>query len=212
MVKGEAIKRLEWYFEEDNGISADLVTKQAFNTIKKALSQEPTSEMVHVETLRQVMWERDIAIGQLKELGYSFGQKIEPCEDCISRQYLLDNCVVDKVTMPYVSVNKIKEAPPVKPQEPKTIQEKQAESEKYQKAFDDGYANGYMQARFDYEQEPKTGHWIKYGIPRCGEQHYKCTLCEYYINFGQWGELYTKEFKYCPNCGARMRGAENENR
>lgn len=54
------------------------------------------------------------------------------------------------------------------------------------------------------EQEPKTGHWIKYGIPICGEQHYKCTSCGYYINFGQWGELYTKEFKYCPNCGAKM--------
>lgn len=39
-------------------------------------------------------------------------------------------------------------------QEPKTIQEKQAESEKYEKAFDDGYENGYAQARFDYEQEP----------------------------------------------------------
>lgn len=50
----------------------------------------------------------------------------------------------------------------------------------------------------------KTGHWIKYGVPRCGEQHYKCTSCGYYINFGQWGELYTKEFKYCPNCGAKM--------
>lgn len=39
-------------------------------------------------------------------------------------------------------------------QESKSIQEKQAESERYQKAFDDGYANGYSQARFDYE--PKT--------------------------------------------------------
>ena len=38
-------------------------------------------------------------------------------------------------------------------QEPKTIQEKQAESEKYEKAFDDGYKNGYTQARFDYEQQ-----------------------------------------------------------
>jgi hypothetical protein len=38
--------------------------------------------------------------------------------------------------------------------EKQTIQDKQAESEKYQKAFDDGYANGYAQARFDYEQEP----------------------------------------------------------
>jgi len=39
-------------------------------------------------------------------------------------------------------------------QEPKTIQEIQAESEKYQKAFEDGYEQGYAQARFDYEQEP----------------------------------------------------------
>lgn len=38
-------------------------------------------------------------------------------------------------------------------QEP-TIQDKQAESEKYQKAFDNGYANGYAQAMFDYEQQP----------------------------------------------------------
>lgn len=33
----------------------------------------------------------------------------------------------------------------------------------------------------------KKGHWIKYGMPRCEEQHYKCTLCGYYINFGRWG-------------------------
>lgn len=37
----------------------------------------------------------------------------ESCEDCISRQYLLNNCVVDKVTMPYVPVSKIENAPPV---------------------------------------------------------------------------------------------------
>ena len=55
-----------------------------------ALEQQPCGEMVHVETLHQVMWERDIAIGQLKELGYDFGQKIEPCDDAISRQAILD--------------------------------------------------------------------------------------------------------------------------
>ena len=38
-----------------------------------------------------------------------------PCEDAISRQYLLDNCVVDMVTFPF---NRIQEAPPVNPQEP----------------------------------------------------------------------------------------------
>ena len=46
-------------------------------------------------------------------------------------------------------------------QKQKTIQEKQAESEKYQKAFDDGYDNGYAQAKFDYEQELKTEKVIK---------------------------------------------------
>lgn len=56
------------------------------------------------------------------------------------------------------------------------------------------------------EQEPRKGHWIKYGIPRCGEQHYQCTNCENYVNFGQWGEYYKRSFKYCPNCGADMRG------
>ena len=54
------------------------------------------------------------------------------------------------------------------------------------------------------EQEPKTGHWIKYSIPRCGEQHYKCTNCDEYFNFGLYSDYYKKAFKYCPNCGAKM--------
>lgn len=33
--------------------------------------------------------------------------------DIISRQYLLDNCVIDKVTMPYVPVCRIENAPHV---------------------------------------------------------------------------------------------------
>lgn len=60
------------------------------------------------------------------------------------------------------------------------------------------------------KQQPKTGHWVKYSIPRCGEKHYKCTSCGYYINFGQWGEIYTKQFKYCPNCGIKMEEKEEK--
>lgn len=58
----------------------------------------------------------------------------------------------------------------------------------------------------EQEQESKTGCWIKYGTQMCEDQHYKCTSCGYYINFGQWGEFYTREFKYCPHCGAEMKG------
>ncbi len=63
------------------------------------------------------------------------------------------------------------------------------------------------------EQEPKTGHWIKYdkefyvvdrlkpvvqSIKECSECHAKIA--------GFCGEL-----KYCPNCGAKMIEAQGEN-
>ena len=57
----------------------------------KALEQEPCGETVSLEAFKQVMWERDIAIEQLKELGYGFGQKIEPktghCKECKYFEY-----------------------------------------------------------------------------------------------------------------------------
>ena len=46
-----------------------------FGTVpSEVVEQEP--KMVHRETLEQVMWERDVAIEQLKELGYGLGEKI----------------------------------------------------------------------------------------------------------------------------------------
>lgn len=56
----------------------------------------------------------------------------------------------------------------------------------------------------------KKGKWEKYGIPRAGEQHYQCTNCKNYVNFGMWGSYYKRDFKYCPHCGAEMdeRGRE----
>ena len=36
----------------------------------------------------QIKWERDTAINQLQQLGYGLGEKIEPCEDCVSREAL----------------------------------------------------------------------------------------------------------------------------
>ena len=49
------------------------------------LEQQPQDcDKVSIEVLKQVMWERDIAIEQLKELGYSLGEKIEPQQQWIS--------------------------------------------------------------------------------------------------------------------------------
>lgn len=53
--------------------------------IIEALEQEPC-DTVSLGVFKQVMWERDVAIGQLKELGYGLGEKIEPCDDAINRK------------------------------------------------------------------------------------------------------------------------------
>lgn len=51
------------------------VLEGALNRIK-ALEQETFMDAY----IKQVVKERDIAIGQLNELGYSFGEKIRPCD------------------------------------------------------------------------------------------------------------------------------------
>lgn len=56
----------------------------------KALEQEPCENTVSRGVFEQVMWERDTAIEQLRELGYGLGQKIEPCDDAVSRQAVID--------------------------------------------------------------------------------------------------------------------------
>jgi hypothetical protein len=82
----------------------------------------------------------------------------EPCDDTISRQYLLDNCVVDKVTMPYVPISKIENAPPVTPQ-------------KYGRWIDEGwYAEGHSEHAYRCSECDK--HYIGY----IGEHKY-CPNC-----------------------------------
>lgn len=51
---------------------------------------QPSKDCVSLEVYKQVIWERDIAIEQLKELGYEFGEKIRTSEDCVSRAEVLN--------------------------------------------------------------------------------------------------------------------------
>lgn len=86
MTREEAIERLKNYTQYRCG-GVDLV---ALNMAIQALEQEPCNDTVSREVFKQVMWERDTAIEQLRELGYGLGQKIEPCDDAISRTDMLD--------------------------------------------------------------------------------------------------------------------------
>ena len=70
------------------------VMNMAINSVKA----EQADKFVHRETLEQIMWERDIAIEQLKELGYGFGEKIRQADEFIPmsviediRQEILEN-------------------------------------------------------------------------------------------------------------------------
>ena len=75
------------------------ICREAEETAIKALEQQP-SDTVSRGAFEQVMWERDVAIGQLKELGYGLGQKVEPCDDAISREAVLD-LLATRVPNPY---------------------------------------------------------------------------------------------------------------
>lgn len=65
------------------------------------------------------------------------------------------------------------------------------------KSFHNGsYGTAINLAIKALEQQPSTGHWIKMGE---GFTPYECSECEA-VEF--------KKSKYCPNCGADMRGEE----
>lgn len=100
---------------------------EALEYIIKSLEQEPCEDAVSRGVFEQVRWERDVAIEQLKELGYELGQKIEPCEDYISRQAVLDTLDTadkfldeDRTVERYKAIltEAYKVLPSVNPQEP----------------------------------------------------------------------------------------------
>ena len=81
----------------------------------------------------QIKWERDTAINQLQQLGYGLGEKIEPCDDCVSRQAAIeviydeyyDNAVAHDI------VGMLFDLPSVKPQRPKGKWVEQSDTSKH---------------------------------------------------------------------------------
>lgn len=55
-------------------------------------------------------------------------------------------------------------------------------------------------------RENKEGHWI-----RIYKGNYKCSNCGDWWGWDEDGENeMIEDFKYCPNCGSRMRGIKDE--
>jgi len=56
-------------------------------------------------------------------------------------------------------------------------------------------------------QEPKTGHWI--GIDEEPHEDYECDRCGYVVSTYTANIEPHTEYKYCPNCGAKMEVKDN---
>ena len=88
------------------------------NVVRYFGKKKINKESVSIGVFEQVKWERDVAIQQLKELGYGLGEKIRTDEDCISREAVIE------ILSNYGCTNKegllfkdIRELPSVKPKE-----------------------------------------------------------------------------------------------
>lgn len=57
------------------------------------------------------------------------------------------------------------------------------------------------------EAEPKTGHWIL--LDECANSGYYCSECHKKVVREGWSKT-VKKINYCPNCGADMKGADDE--
>ena len=75
-------------------------------------------------------------------------------------------------------------------------------------AFDKGYQCGYK----DRKNEPQEGEWIEMGQNENGTHNVKCNQCDNsYKIHGHAKSIYTRyNYKFCPHCGARMKGADDE--
>ena len=72
----------------------------------------------------------------------------------------------------------------------------------------------YFNVKFDIESFPTAdvasvvhGRWIEY--PRA--HYFKCSECKYTVPYKKAVLTNEKrEYNYCPNCGAKMNGGEND--
>ena len=103
----------------------------------------------------------------------------EPCEDAISRKWLLENQMVilsDGALLPVIRVLTVKHAPSVQP----------------------------VADMPSVQPEQKTGHWVE-SVYRRG--HYWCSECEGKHTDpekGEWKETFDYTYAFCPLCGAKM--------
>lgn len=182
------------------------------------------------EVLDQYKWERDIAIQQLKELGYGFGQEPKTYGDTISRQAAIDvasrEChewrgIFSDIEqglkeLPSVQSELAKYSPKLDNENGELISRQEAidvlseflsDREGGNKIWWKPVAESIVNALPSAEPSRKSGKWIW-----CGNHHI-CSECDEWA-LTRWDEDECDEVDiltdFCPNCGVDMRGGKNE--
>lgn len=91
MTNKEAIKRIKDFglYHAIGDLPNSTYTVEAFEMAIRALENQDRG-VVSLGTYEQVRWERDVAIQQLEELGYGFGEKIRDEDKKMSKPTLAD--------------------------------------------------------------------------------------------------------------------------
>lgn len=112
----------------------------------------------------------------------------------IDADELKENAYRDSWGIPVIAVEDIDNAPTVEPKEV------------YMSAKDYNiYLEGYKQGKKDFERP--QGEWIEHHDNSL--TYHTCSICN---NEPLECNDYEYLSKFCPNCGANMRGKENENK
>ena len=64
-------------------------------------------------------------------------------------------------------------------------------------------AQAWVVIKNELKWKRKTGEWINVTNDESLEEEYECSVCGYEL-------FYSNPTKFCPNCGADMRGGNNE--
>lgn len=59
----------------------ELKGRKTTEAVAKTIMEQPTVEAVPKSYAEQIRWERDVAVGQLNEIGCQFGQKMDEVKD-----------------------------------------------------------------------------------------------------------------------------------
>lgn len=172
------------------------------------------------EVLDQYKWERDIAVQQLKEMGYGFGQEPETDGDTISRQAAIHiasgychpaNIAKELEKLPSAQSELSNNSPKLDNKNGELISRQAAidvtsrECQEWRGIFS-RIESGLKQLP-SVQPERKKGKWTWCGI------HHLCSECDEWA-LTRWDEDECDEVDiltdFCPNCGVDMRGGKNE--